>query len=154
MYMLLAWRPCQLEPPAAAAAGAAGVMEAPLTGSHLPREQCCHQGAAGAPPHLVPLEANRYIMRLLVLSSLCPCSIKAPSLSMCCPCVVLPCPSARLLPVLFHLCQFRMHYGIFLHAALKWILCVVQTKLDRLGGIQWTRHLCSWGGKAETEEIN
>lgn len=62
-------------------------MEAPLTGSHLPREQCCHRGAAGAPPHLVPLEANRYIMRLLVLSSLCPplhkSSITVDVLSLC-----------------------------------------------------------------------
>lgn len=67
-----------------------GGPSAPLTGSLLPREQCCHQGAARAPPHLVPFETNRYIMRLLVLSSLCPCSIKAPSVQMCWPLVVPP----------------------------------------------------------------
>lgn len=44
-----------------------------------PREQRCHQGAAAAPPHLIPFEANSYIMRLLVLLSLWPCPIKTPS---------------------------------------------------------------------------
>lgn len=79
----------------------------------LPREQRCHQGAARAPPHLVPFEANRYIMRLLVLSSLCPLlhksSISADALSSC----SAACLSACLRPILFHLCQFRMRWGSF-----------------------------------------
>lgn len=81
-------------------------MEAPVTGSLLPREQCCHQGAARPPLHLVPLEANRYIMRLLVLSSLCPCSIKAPSLQLCNPVGVPP-------ACLHDYCQFYFTYANF-----------------------------------------
>lgn len=102
-WMFLAWRPCQLEPPAAAA-----VMEAPLTGSPLPRGQRCHQRATRAPPPLVPFQANRYIMRLLVL---CPCSIKAPSLQMCCPRVVAP-------ACLHVYCQFYFTYANFNFRAL------------------------------------
>lgn len=79
-----------LEALPAQAPAVAPVMEVPLTGSVIPREHYCHQGVARAPPHLIPFEDNRCIMRLLVLSSLCPCSIKALSVQMCCPLIVLP----------------------------------------------------------------
>ncbi len=101
VWVLLAWRPCQLEPPAAAA-----VMEPPVTDPLLPREQCCHQGAARAPPHLVPFEANRYIMRLLVLSSPWPLLHKSSITDDVLSSSSAACLSASLLPILFHFHQF------------------------------------------------
>lgn len=52
-------------------------MEAPLTGSHLPGEQWRRLGTAGAAPHRVPSQANRHIMRLLLLLSLRPPPLKS-----------------------------------------------------------------------------
>lgn len=90
--------------------GGAEAMEAPLTGSHLPGEQWCHLGTGGAAPHRVPLQANRHIMRLLLLLSLHPPPLKSSvTVDGLCLCIVLASSS--------HVYRVWIHYG----SLCKWI---------------------------------